>query len=89
MNNFSLRRLQYFVVVAEELHFRRAADRLGVSQPPLSMAINTLEQELGAVLFERTRRTVSLTPAGHRLLVDARKILAAIDDAAYAVKRTA
>ena len=88
MNNFSLKRLQYFVVVAEELHFRRAADRLGVSQPPLSMAINTLEEELGAILFERTRRTVSLTPAGRRLLIDARKILAAIDDVAIAVKRT-
>jgi DNA-binding transcriptional LysR family regulator len=67
-----LRHLRYFVAVAEELHFGHAAERLGMAQPPLSRAIRELERQVGATLFERTTRQVSLTPAGHVLLRDAR-----------------
>jgi DNA-binding transcriptional LysR family regulator len=82
-----LKRLQYFVTVADELHFRRAAAKLGVSQPPLSMAIQSLETELGVALFERTRRSVQLTAAGQRFHNDARRILASIPKAVMAARR--
>ena len=72
MANVDLRRLRYFVAVAEERHFGRAAARLHMSAPPLSQRIRELEGELGLALFERTSRTVRLTPAGERLLGDAR-----------------
>jgi DNA-binding transcriptional LysR family regulator len=74
-----LRRLRYFVAVAEERHFGRAAARLHVTTPPLSQRIRELEQALGVALFERTSRRVALTPAGERLLVDAHAVLRAMD----------
>lgn len=84
-----LRHLKYFVVVAEELHFGRAAEKLSISQPPLSQQIQQLEREVGARLFHRTSRQVELTEAGRVLLVEARQILKAVDQATSDVKRAA
>jgi DNA-binding transcriptional LysR family regulator len=76
-----LRRLRYFVAVAEELHFGRAAERLYVAQPVLSRHVQKLELELGTDLFVRTSRNVELTAAGRRLLDEARQLLSAADAA--------
>ena len=82
MNDLEVRQLRYFVAVAEELHFGRAAGRLGMAQPPLSRAIRVLERQLGVVLLERTTRQVRLTAAGEVLLRDARTALEAVAAAA-------
>lgn len=73
-------RLRYFVAVAEELHFKRAADRLMITPPPLSKQIKLLEKELGGQLFERDYHNVRLTPLGEKLLGPARDILTRVED---------
>lgn len=82
-----LRHLRYFIVVAEELHFGRAAERLGISQPPLSQQIQALEEEIGARLFERTNRRVELTDAGRLFLDESRQVLAQVDKAVLLARR--
>ncbi|MBU9134746.1 LysR family transcriptional regulator [Burkholderia multivorans] len=74
-----LRQWRYFVTVADERHFGRAAERLSITQPPLSQAIRALEEALGVALFARTKRSVALTAVGAALLPDVRRLLAAAD----------
>jgi len=76
-----LRQLRYFVAVAEELHFSRAASRLNLAQSALSSQVRALEREVGGPLLVRSTRRVELTPAGERLLGDGREVLAAADGA--------
>lgn len=83
------RQLRYFVAVAEELHFGRAAQRLHMSQPPLSFQVRQLEEGLGVSLFERTQRSVKLTYAGEVLLVQARAALGKLDEAVDTVRAAA
>ena len=82
-----LRHLRYFIAVAEELNFTRAAKRLHLGQPPLSQAIQALEADVGAQLFERTRRWVRMTEAGRLFLADARNILTLSEQAADTARR--
>jgi DNA-binding transcriptional LysR family regulator len=87
--SMELRHLRYFIAVAEEGLITAAAERLGIQQPPLSNQIRALERELDVLLFRRKPRGVELTDAGRALLDDARAILAQIDHAAAATRRTA
>jgi DNA-binding transcriptional LysR family regulator len=84
-----LRHLRYFIAVAEELHFSRAAERLHMAQPPLSVAIRQLEQELGTDLLVRTSREVRLTDAGRTFLDGARRTLSELERAESDARRTA
>ena len=84
-----LRHLRYFLAVAEELHFARAAERLHIEQSPLSHAIRELEEELGAQLFVRTSRSTRLTLAGKLLMENAPRVLLALDQARESVKAAA
>jgi DNA-binding transcriptional LysR family regulator len=83
------RELRYFVAVAEELHFGRAAQRLGIAQPPLSRAIQQLERRLGVVLLHRTARGITVTDAGAVLLSEARAALDAVEAAEHRTRRAA
>lgn len=84
-----LRHLRYFVVVAEELHFARAAERLHIEQSPLSRAIKDLEYDLGLQLFERTTRNTRLTWPGEVFLNEARRILSAVKQATETARAAA
>ena len=86
---FELIQLRCFVAVAEELHFGRAAERLNMTQPPLSRQIQTLEHTLDVKLLERTSRSVRLTPAGRAFLPEARRVLRLAEGAALTAKRVA
>ncbi len=83
----NLRRLSYFLAVAEEMHFGRAADRLGMAQPPLSRQIQQFEEELGAVLFNRGRSAITLTQAGSRLYERGRAVMREVEDVKLEIRR--
>lgn len=86
---FELSQLRCFVAVAEELHFGRAAQRLNMTQPPLSRQVQLLERILGVVLLDRTSRSVRLTPAGRSFLIEARRILRLAETASLTTRRIA
>ncbi len=89
MDDLEVRELRYFVAVAEELNFSRAAERLGIAQPPLSRAIKRIERRLGVRLFERDTRGVALTDAGSTMLAEARPALLAMSAVARRTQRAA
>jgi len=83
-----LRHLRYFVAVAEELNFRRAGERIHIDQSPLSRAVRDIEEELGVPLFVRLPRALQLTPAGHKLLTECRKLLIRLERVKRTVRHT-
>ncbi|GAX42471.1 transcriptional regulatory protein LysR family [Tolypothrix sp. NIES-4075] len=87
LKDMELRHLRYFIVVAEELNFTRAAERLHIAQPPLSQQIQALEAELKVQLFERKKRPLQLTAAGQVLLTEARLVFATVERAIISTKR--
>jgi DNA-binding transcriptional LysR family regulator len=87
--DLDLRKLRYFAAVAEHLHFRRAAAELHIAQPALSRQVRSLERELGVALFDRDRRTTTLTPAGRQLLEDVPALLGLADATGRRVQRAA
>jgi DNA-binding transcriptional LysR family regulator len=87
--DLDLRKLRYFVAVAEHLHFRRAAEALHIAQPALSRQVRALERDLGVQLFDRDQRSTTLTTAGRQLLEDAAPLLAAADATRRRVQRSA
>ena len=87
--DIDLRKVRYFIAVAEELHFGRAAERLHIAQPALSRQVRALEDELNSQLFVRDRRHTELTAAGQQLLEDARPLLANADALRRRVGRAA
>ncbi|MDN4573041.1 LysR family transcriptional regulator [Pandoraea cepalis] len=89
MANIDVRLLRYFIAVAETGHMTRAAERLGIGQPPLSQQIRVLESQLGVTLFERLPRGMALTDAGHAFLGDAYEVVRKLDQAVDDVRRVA
>lgn len=81
-----LRRLEYFLVLADNLHFGRSAARLGITQPALSQQVNRLEEEFGTALLERSSRAVALTPAGSAVIAPLRRCVSAYEEARFAAR---
>src|SRR5262245_22182399 len=84
-----LRHVRTFLILAEELHFGRAAARLNVVQPAVSQTLKSLEQEIGVLLFSRTKRAVALTAAGHSFLLHARRALEELESGSADARRAA